>query len=56
MRLKWITLLIVSMLVIGFCCNRHAEKVQMEYEIATVTDTVYVDSLRTMPVDTVVVE
>ena len=56
MRLKWITLLIVSMFVIGFCCNKYEEKVQMEHEIVTVTDTVYVDSLRTMPVDTVVVE
>lgn len=56
MRLKWITLLIVSMLVIGFCCNKHEEKVQMEHKVITVTDTVYVDSLHTMLVDTVVVE
>ena len=56
MRLKWIILLVATMLVIGFCCNKHEEKIQMEYEVITVTDTVYVDSLRTMPVDTVVVE
>ena len=54
MRLKWITLLIVSMFIIIFCCNRQ-EEIEMEKEIVTVTDTVYVDSLYTMPVYTIVI-
>ena len=56
MRLKWIIILVLLMCVISFVCNKHEEKIQMEHEVATVTDTVYVDSLHTMPVDTVVVE
>ena len=56
MRLKWIIILVLAMFVISFVCNKHEEKTQMEYEVVTVTDTVYVDSLCRTLVDTVVVE
>ena len=54
MRLKIVFFLVATMFIIIFCCNRQ-KKIEMEKEIVTVTDTVYVDSLYTMPVDTVLI-
>lgn len=54
MRLKVVFFLVATMFIISFCCNRQ-EEIKMEKEIVTVTDTVYVDSLYTMPVDTVLI-